>query len=510
MSDTPLIGLPLLEASQAQKHVTHNEALLLLDAMVHLAVISRALAAPPGSPADGDRYLVAASATGDWLGHSGHIAFHEAGAWRFAIPKAGWRLWVAAESLFLLFDGTLWIDLRDFNELQNMGLLGVNTSADAANKLSVASANILFTHVGAGQRVKINKNAAGDTASLLYQTGFSGRAEIGTAGDDDFHFKVSPDGSAWNESFLINRTSGLITVKNTLLLDPQGADPGAPVDGQLWYNSTTDTFRKRQNGVTSDLDTGGGAGGVAGPASAADNAITRFDGATGKLVQNSSVTVSDNGELLLAAGGAADAPLKFQSGTNLTTAEPGAVEFDGTCFYGTGDAGNRGVIPLEHFIILNADYTLTNTAAEQKAFNAPANGTLALEAGLYSFEFLLYLTGMSATSGNLAFDILGAGTATISKALYYSIGIDNSTPTAAAAPSGSLSTAAQSVASIVAAATGTGAVASGRGMFRVSAGGSIIPSLTLVTAAAAVVKDMSYFKCRRIGAPAAVSQGDWS
>lgn len=212
MSDTPLIGLPLLEASQAQKHVTHNEALLLLDAVLHLAVISRALTAPPVSPADGDRYLVAASATGDWLGHSGQIAFREAGAWRFAIPKAGWRLWVAAESLFLLFDGTLWIDLQDFDELQNMDLLGVNTSADAANKLSVASANVLFTHVGAGQRMKINKNAAGDTASLLYQTGFSGRAEIGTAGDDDFHFKVSPDGSAWNEALVIDRTSGVVTV----------------------------------------------------------------------------------------------------------------------------------------------------------------------------------------------------------------------------------------------------------------------------------------------------------
>ena len=70
MSDTPLLALPLLEASQAQKHVTHNEALLLLDAMVHLAAISRALAAPPASPGDGDRYLVAASATGDCL-HAG-------------------------------------------------------------------------------------------------------------------------------------------------------------------------------------------------------------------------------------------------------------------------------------------------------------------------------------------------------------------------------------------------------------------------------------------------------
>ena len=219
MPDTPLIGLPLLEASQAQKHVTHNEALLLIDAVLHLAVISRALATPPSSPGDGDRYLVAASATGAWTGHSGQIAFREAGSWRFAIPKAGWRLWVQAESLFLLFDGTAWIDLRDFDELQNMALLGVNTTADAGNRLAVSSAGVLFNHAGSDSRVKLNKNAAGDTASLLFQSGFSGRAEFGLAGDDDFHVKVSPDGSAWNESFIINRTSGLITIGNGLGLD---------------------------------------------------------------------------------------------------------------------------------------------------------------------------------------------------------------------------------------------------------------------------------------------------
>ena len=132
---------------------------------MHLAVISRALATPPALPADGDRYLVAASATDAWAGHSGHIAFREAGSWRFAIPKAGWRLWVQAESLFLLFDGTNWLDLRDFDELQNMNLLGVNTTADAANRLAVSSAGVLFNHAGTDTRVKLNKNAAGDTAS---------------------------------------------------------------------------------------------------------------------------------------------------------------------------------------------------------------------------------------------------------------------------------------------------------------------------------------------------------
>ena len=56
MSDTLNLALPYLAASQAQKHVTHNEALTLLDGLVQLSVKSRVVAAPPGSPIDGDRY----------------------------------------------------------------------------------------------------------------------------------------------------------------------------------------------------------------------------------------------------------------------------------------------------------------------------------------------------------------------------------------------------------------------------------------------------------------------
>ena len=214
MSDTPLLGLPLIEASQAQKHVTHNEALLALDAAVHLSVISQSLSAPPASPADGDRYLVAASATGEWLGHSGHIASRQAGSWRFAIAKPGWRLWVETDAVFLLFDGVAWRDLLDIDVLQNVSLLGVNTTADAANKLAVASSGILFNNIGSDQRVKINKNAVGDTASLLFQTGFSGRAEFGLAGDDNFHVKVSSDGSAWTEAITIDKTTGVVSLAN--------------------------------------------------------------------------------------------------------------------------------------------------------------------------------------------------------------------------------------------------------------------------------------------------------
>ena len=215
MSETSLLDLPLLEAAQAQKHVTHNEALLKLDAVVQLAVVTRQLAVPPGSPVEGDRYLIASGATGAWTAHAGDIATSQSGAWVFAVPRAGWRLWVQDEEKLLVFTGTVWKDVNAISALQNLSLLGVNTSADTGNRLAVASPAVLFNHAGGDQRVKVNKQAAGDTASLLYQTDFSGRAEMGLAGDDNFHFKVSPNGASWTEAIVIDRTTGVVTMPAT-------------------------------------------------------------------------------------------------------------------------------------------------------------------------------------------------------------------------------------------------------------------------------------------------------
>ena len=66
--------LPYILASQAQKHVPHNEALRILDGLVQLSVLDRDLTAPPGSPADGDRYIVGSGATGDRAGWDLNVA----------------------------------------------------------------------------------------------------------------------------------------------------------------------------------------------------------------------------------------------------------------------------------------------------------------------------------------------------------------------------------------------------------------------------------------------------
>ena len=87
MSDTSAhLQLPYLLAAQAQKHVTHNEALRMLDGIVQLSVLDRHLATPPGAPAEGDRYIVAASASGDWTGWDNSVAYFVDGAWMRLVP----------------------------------------------------------------------------------------------------------------------------------------------------------------------------------------------------------------------------------------------------------------------------------------------------------------------------------------------------------------------------------------------------------------------------------------
>ncbi|MGO4561068.1 DUF2793 domain-containing protein [Rhizobiales bacterium 3FA27D7] len=204
---TKLLELPYILPSQAQKHVIHNEALRRLDAVVQLAVLDRDLAAPPASPQEGDRYLVAVSPTGAWAGKAGMIAAWQDGAWAFLVPRRGWLAWVADETRLLAFDGGVWAAVDEATSLQR---LGVNATADVTNRLVVRSEAVLFDNVGAGHQVKVNKAGAGHSATVLFQTGYSGRAEFGLAGDDDWRVKTSADGASWNEALVADKGTGAV------------------------------------------------------------------------------------------------------------------------------------------------------------------------------------------------------------------------------------------------------------------------------------------------------------
>ena len=313
-TESPNLLLPYIVPAQAQKHVTHNEAVRALDAIVQLAVLDRDLAVAPATPSDGDRYIVASAATGAWAGQSGRIAAFQDGAWAFMPPREGWVAWAADEDALLVFNGVAWSTSGSTGPAGPSGatgstgatgatgptgpagsqgpigpagavgstgatgaagatgstgvigpagptgtsgaagpagatgatgpgvpaggvagkvlvkasaanydatwqdvpvnptpLVGINATADTTNRLSVSAPATLLNNAGNGHQLKINKNAAADTASLLYQTGFSGRVEMGTTGDDNMHVKVSADGTVWKEAIVVDRTSGATT-----------------------------------------------------------------------------------------------------------------------------------------------------------------------------------------------------------------------------------------------------------------------------------------------------------
>lgn len=228
MTHTPRFQMPLIAPEQAQKHVTHNEALLLADAIMHPRLIEVARNSPPGSATPGATYGIGDAPTGAWQGHAGDIATRTEGGWRFLVPTEGMTGWNAAAARPILYRGGEWV-----NMFEGVDALGIGAAADAVNRLTVRSQAALFTAIptGAGGngdvRLTLNKQAPTDSATLVFQSDWSGRAEIGLAGTDDFAFKVSGDGEIFTTAMTFSGPQGFITMNamaGSAVSHPQIAD----------------------------------------------------------------------------------------------------------------------------------------------------------------------------------------------------------------------------------------------------------------------------------------------
>ncbi|WP_440957401.1 DUF2793 domain-containing protein [Oceanicaulis sp. LC35] len=215
---TPRLELPWLMPAQAQKHVTVNQALARLDILVQAAVMSRSLNAQPAEPVEGEGYILPDGATGtDWSGQNAGMlmVFHE-GVWTAIPPWAGMTIYVRDEAVSLVHDGTDWRPMHaQIRKLDNQEGLGVGAVADGHNRVAIKSSGVLMSAEDAGSgdiRLALNKSAPAATSSLLFQSGWSGRAEIGLAGDDALTMKVSDDGASWREAFRVRAQDARISV----------------------------------------------------------------------------------------------------------------------------------------------------------------------------------------------------------------------------------------------------------------------------------------------------------
>ena len=268
MSDdaTPRLSLPYLAAGQAQKHLTVNEALARLDGLVQAAVESRTTTAQPGAPADGDAWILPEGRTGEeWALHPvGALLRFESGDW-IRLPTApGAVVHVADEGGLVVREPAGWSELSAaLKRLQNLERLGVGTTADATNPLAAKLNKALFTARPASEggdgdlRYTLNKETAGDVLSLLLQSGFSGRAEIGLVGDDDLRVKVSADGAAWSEALRVERAGGRVWAGGAVL----GRDAAVnllPDSGRFTGNGSNGVFSGAPYVAPSYLQASGG------------------------------------------------------------------------------------------------------------------------------------------------------------------------------------------------------------------------------------------------------------
>ena len=260
-----------------------------------------------------------------------------------------------------------------------------------------------------------------------------------------------------------------------------------PLDTQLtdlaglsYVGNANKVVRVNAGATGFELAAVSGTGDVVGPGSATDNALARFDLATGKLIKNSGVTLNDNGEMILAAGGTDDAPLKFTAGTNLSAAEAGAVEFDGKVFYMTPVA--RGVAMANMFAIVPAGgFALSTAAGVQSCFPAATDvWTLAANTS-YFFEGTYYITkSTNAVTTALAF-ALGGG-ASITSIAYDVISHAAAVNTTATANNSTYVT--QVASTVVTISTAAATLIRFRGIIRMNAGGTVTPQINFSATAA--------------------------
>lgn len=106
---TPRHGLPYIVAGQAQKELTHNEALVSLDALTAASAVSEGMNTPPTMPTPGQCWIVGSAPEAGWEGHAHAVACWTDGGWRFLAARTGMRVWIEDRQLWATRTATAWV-----------------------------------------------------------------------------------------------------------------------------------------------------------------------------------------------------------------------------------------------------------------------------------------------------------------------------------------------------------------------------------------------------------------
>lgn len=199
MSASTNLMLPFLAQGQAQKHVTLNEALLRLDALVQLSVVSAAVAAEPASPGDGALYLLPAGKTGAAWGAMavGALAYYRDGVWEELAPREGWLAFVKDTDTLMAFDGAAWRRLLLDQDVRFSG--DVRFDVTSADPLTISSSDS-GAGIGAGANLDLFRDSASpEAADDMARIRFRGRNSAGADTQYAFLRAILSDPTAGSE-----------------------------------------------------------------------------------------------------------------------------------------------------------------------------------------------------------------------------------------------------------------------------------------------------------------------
>lgn len=245
------LKLPFIQPAQAQKHVTHNEAIELLDVIVNLRLEVIGETVPPNSPDEGACWFIGDNPTGDWDNHQGEIAAFLNGGWLYVTPKEGWSAWDVENEKLRVFKSTDWEFVLP-NRLDNFEGFGVNAISDATNRLSVSAPASLFSNEGSDHRLTINKASETDTTSIVFQSDFVGKAELGLIGNNNLALRVSDDGTNWSTALTVSESENRATIADCLRLAPS-ATPINPMAGDIYFDGSQSKLRCYDGIIWNDL-----------------------------------------------------------------------------------------------------------------------------------------------------------------------------------------------------------------------------------------------------------------
>jgi hypothetical protein len=203
------------------------------------------------------------------------------------------------------------------------------------------------------------------------------------------------------------------------------------------------------------------------------------------------------------------APIKLTSGTNLGTAEAGAVEYDGKAFYSTPVASARGVSPSTQFCALTSDFTLTAASGVQSAFPTTCDVWTLAGSTSYFFDGMYIMTTGTTTTKTTALAFALAGGASVTSIYYVATGWNSIADTTNTAQN---TVWVDRVASTVLTATATtaGVAIYFQGIIRMNAGGTVTPQIAFSASPGGtnLMKTDSYIRFTPIGTDTVLSVGN--